>query len=125
MLELALHADDAGIREDAVERMAELPPAQAVAMLRRVAFDSGDETSETAAVETLGEIGTRDALAALDDIIERNPGEQASVEAVEAMADNFSPDVVIPRLRRLIREHPSSRVREEARDRLEELGGSP
>lgn len=124
LLEMAMHADDPGIRADAVERMAELPAAEAVVMLRRVAFESGDETSETEAVEALGEIGTRDALAALDEIIDRNPGEQASVEAVEAMAENFSPELVIPRLRRLIQEHPSSRVREEARDRLSDLDGS-
>lgn len=117
----AMSGDDPGLRREAVEALAELPAAVAVPALRRVAFESGDGTSERQAAESLGQVGTPEALSVLDEIMARNPSEDASFQAVEAIAENFSRQLAAPRLRRIAREHPSSRVRREALDYLGEL----
>lgn len=117
----AMSDDDPELRREAVELLADLPPPQAVVALRRVAFQSGDGTSERQAAESLGQVGTPEALAVLDEILARNPSEDASFQAVEAIAENFSRELAGPRLRRIAREHPSSRVRKEALDYLVEL----
>jgi HEAT repeat protein len=125
LLEMALNDDDPGMRREAVERIAELPSPEAVALLRRVAFESGDGTAERQAAESLGDVGTIEALAVLDDIIARNPSEDVSVQAVESIGKNFALDLVVPRLTRIAREHPSRRVRREALECLADLTGGP
>lgn len=125
LLDVALHDGDPSMRREAVEHMAELRPAEAVRLLRRVAFESGDRTGERQAAESLGGIGTLEALEVLDEIIARNPGEDASLQAVESIAENFARELAEPRLQKIAREHPSSRVRREALDRLRDIDGSP
>jgi hypothetical protein len=123
LLNIALHDGEPGMRRDAVELLAELPAAEAVRLLRRVVFEAGDGGVQRQAAESLGDVGTAEALVVLDEIIERNPGEGASLQAVESIAENFPRDVALPRLTRIAREHPSSRVRREALDQLRDLGG--
>lgn len=126
LLEVALRDADPDMRRQAAESMAELPPAQAVPLLRRIVLESTDERVMRQATESLGNVGTADALAALDEILERNPTESVSAQAVEAIVDNYARELVLPRLERLIKEHPSRRVRREALDALADLaqGGS-
>lgn len=124
LLRMAMTDDDPDLRREAVELIGDrLPAAQAVPLLRRVAFESGDQTAEAQAAETLGDIGTEAAFRVLVAILEQNPGEEASFQAVEALADNFPRDMTLPVLRDVLRNHPSSRVRREALDQLDDLGG--
>lgn len=123
LVQLAMIADTPEERRDVVEAIGELPADIAVPALRRIVFESGDETAERQAAESLGELRTTAALAVLDEIIARNPGEAASVQAVEAIGQNFPRDVAEPRLRRILAEHPSRNVRREAADQLEGIGG--
>jgi len=121
LLELALRDADPNIRRQAAESLAELPPAQAVPLLRRIVMESTDERVMRQATESLGNVGTAEALAALDEILERNPSEAVSAQALEAIVDNFAREQVLPRLERLLREHPSRRVRREALEALADL----
>lgn len=50
------------MRREAVERIAELPSQEAVELLRRVVFESGDGAAERQAAESLGDVGTIEAL---------------------------------------------------------------
>jgi HEAT repeat protein/beta-lactamase regulating signal transducer with metallopeptidase domain len=123
LLAMAMHDDDPDMRREAVELMERLPPDQAVVYLRRAVFESGDGTVERQAAETLGDLGTEAAFQALLDVLERNPSEDASFQAVESIAENFPGSLAIPALRRVLETHPSSRVRREALDHLGDLGG--
>jgi HEAT repeat protein len=123
LLRMALQDGDADLRRDAAEHMADLPAAEAVPMLRRVAFESDDVDARRQAAESLGDVGTMEALAVLDEIIDRNVDEAASVRAVESIAESFASELAVPRLQRILADHPSIRVRREALERLADLGG--
>lgn len=123
LLELALRPDGPDLRLEAVERMEELPREESVRLLLRAALESRDGRVERQAVKTLGEVGTEAAFQALLTILERNPGEAASLQAVESIAERFPRNLATRVLRGVLRSHPSSRVRREAFDQLEVLGG--
>ena len=49
------------------------------------------------------------------------PPPEKAAQALEAIVDNFAREQVLPRLERLLREHPSRRVRREALEALADL----
>lgn len=123
LLTMAMADDDPELRREAVELLGTLPPEEAVPLLRRIVFESGDGTAERQAAETLGDVGTDAAFQVLTEVLRRNPSEDASFQAVEAVAENFSSEQALPLLREVLDNHPSRKVRLEALDRLADVGG--
>jgi HEAT repeat protein/beta-lactamase regulating signal transducer with metallopeptidase domain len=117
LLELALTSGNTDLSTEAVERIDELPPEQAVGPLTRIVFESQNLEVKVEAVGALGDVGTTPALEALDRIVREIDIESVVIAAVDSIGE-FETNAARAILSRLATQHPSPRVRREAREAL-------
>jgi HEAT repeat protein/beta-lactamase regulating signal transducer with metallopeptidase domain len=117
LIEIALAGGSTELSTEAVDRIEELAAEQAVAALQRVVLESQNIEVRVEATESLGSVGGNAAVQALDRIVREVEVESIVIAAVESLGE-IETNAARTILSRLATQHPSPRVRREARSAL-------
>jgi beta-lactamase regulating signal transducer with metallopeptidase domain/HEAT repeat protein len=114
-------SDDAQLQVEAVETLGNLPEAQALPRLVKIARTHAVERVRREAVETIGRFHSEQALAQLDDLAWSAPDPVVQIAAVENYGQ-FRPEQRLSHLTKVARTHPRPEVRRQAVELLPDLG---
>ena len=112
------------VRREAVETLGEnLPPAQAIPVLKAIALNDPDPDVQREAVETLGELkDSPDALAAISDFARTHPNADVRREAIETLGELAPTAETVRFLGAIAANDRNEDVQREAVETLGEIG---
>jgi HEAT repeat protein/beta-lactamase regulating signal transducer with metallopeptidase domain len=122
LIELAERHPDGGVQQEAIETLLEVAPqATALDVLSRIVFGGTRVDVQREAVETLGKIRDRRALAVIAEVARTHPRSDVRDEALETYAESAPADSAVTLLVEMAENDPSTDVQQEAVEALSEL----
>jgi HEAT repeat protein/beta-lactamase regulating signal transducer with metallopeptidase domain len=124
VIDMARSHPSVEVRREAVETLRDgMPPAEAVALLSRLAREDQSVDVQREAIESLGQVQDSAAVNALSILARTHPRIEARREAVETLAESSASKEVVALLGAIAREDGSTDVQREAVESLGEVAG--